>query len=164
MHTVYLQCFVACRRRIIGHTKLPCYVLRRVWLVANKLAWLVLSAAYDTDTCFAGMHAALQHMTKTLALQESMRLFPVVGSGTTRRNLEKDMWIGGGQLFVPKGVLVWIPMHAVQNVTANWDEPDQFQPERWSQVSPPLATFMHSPLTRPVTRQMRISVRCIGVS
>ena len=68
-------------------------------------------------------------------MQESMRLFPVVGSGTTRRNLDKDMWIGGGQLFVPKGVLVWIPMHAVQNVAANWEEPDKFQPERWSQVS-----------------------------
>lgn len=68
-------------------------------------------------------------------VQESMRLFPVVGSGTTRRNLERDMWIGGGKLFVPKGVLVWVPMHAVQNVAANWDEPDQFQPERWSQVS-----------------------------
>ncbi|DBB13114.1 TPA: hypothetical protein ACH3X3_005841 [Trebouxia sp. C0006] len=62
-----------------------------------------------------------------------MRLFPVVGSGTTRRNLEKDMWLGGGKLFVPKGVLLWIPMHAVQNVSANWDEPDKFQPERWSQ-------------------------------
>lgn len=69
-------------------------------------------------------------------MQESMRLFPVVGSGTTRRNLEKDMWLGGGKLFVPKGVLLWIPMHAVQNVSANWDEPDKFQPERWSQVSP----------------------------
>lgn len=64
-----------------------------------------------------------------------MRLFPVVGSGTTRRNLEQDMWIGGGKLFVPRGVLLWIPMHAVQNVAANWDQPDQFQPERWSQVS-----------------------------
>lgn len=64
-----------------------------------------------------------------------MRLFPVVGSGTTRRNLERDMWVGGGKLFVPRGVLVWIPMHAVQNVAANWDQPDQFQPERWSQVS-----------------------------
>jgi len=70
-------------------------------------------------------------------MQESMRLFPVVGSGTTRRNLEKDMWLGGGKLFVPKGVLLWVPMHAVQNVSANWDEPDKFQPERWSQVSPP---------------------------
>ena len=69
-------------------------------------------------------------------VQESMRLFPVVGSGSTRRNLERDMWISGGKLFVPKGVLVWVPMHAVQNVAANWDEPDQFQPERWSQVSP----------------------------
>ncbi len=68
-------------------------------------------------------------------MQESMRLFPVVGSGTTRRNLEKDMWLGGGKLFVPKGVLLWVPMHAVQNVSANWDEPDKFQPERWSQVS-----------------------------
>lgn len=63
-----------------------------------------------------------------------MRLFPVVGSGTTRRNLDRDMWVGGGKLFVPKGVLLWIPMHAVQNIAANWDQPDQFQPERWSQV------------------------------
>lgn len=70
-------------------------------------------------------------------LQESMRLFPVVGSGTTRRNLERDMWVGGGKLFVPRGVLLWIPMHAVQNVAANWDQPDQFQPERWTQVTPP---------------------------
>lgn len=64
-----------------------------------------------------------------------MRLFPVVGSGTTRRNLDRDMWIGEGKLFLPKGVLLWIPTHAVQNVAANWDQPDQFQPERWSQVS-----------------------------
>ena len=63
-----------------------------------------------------------------------MRLFPVVGSGTTRRNLDQDMWLGGGKLLVPKGVLVWIPTHAIQNISANWDEPDKFQPERWSQV------------------------------
>ncbi len=81
-----------------------------------------------------------------------MRLFPVVGSGTTRRNLEKDMWLGGGKLFVPKGVLLWIPMHAVQNVSANWDEPDKFQPERWSQVSP---------LTPPPLRSLAFCVlRC----
>ena len=61
-------------------------------------------------------------------------MFPVVGSGTTRRNLEQDMYIGGGKLFVPKGVLVWIPMHAVQNVAANWDEPHNFMPERWDMV------------------------------
>lgn len=61
-------------------------------------------------------------------------MFPVVGTGTTRRNLEQDMYIGSGKLFVPKGVLVWIPMHAVQNVAANWDEPDKFMPERWDMV------------------------------
>lgn len=61
-------------------------------------------------------------------------MFPVVGSGTTRRSMEQDMTIGGGKLFVPKGVLVWIPMHAVQNVAANWDQPDKFMPERWETV------------------------------
>lgn len=29
-------------------------------------------------------------------------MFPVVGSGTTRRNLDQDMYIGGGKLFVPR--------------------------------------------------------------
>lgn len=70
-------------------------------------------------------------------------MFPVVGSGTTRRNLEQDMYIGGGKLFVPKGVLVWIPMHAVQNLSANWDQADKFMPERWEVVShKPIAVVM----------------------
>lgn len=69
-------------------------------------------------------------------------MFPVVGTGTTRRNMEHDLYLGGGKLFVPRGVLVWIPMHAVQNASANWDQPERFMPERWDMVSSPsLAVF-----------------------
>ena len=89
-----------------------------------------------------------------------MRLFPVVGSGTTRRSLEQDMWIGEGKLLLPKGVLLWIPAHAVQNVAANWDQPDQFQPERWSQVSIGKTNTAKTENTDPSTtadRRLRIA-------
>lgn len=61
-------------------------------------------------------------------------MFPVVGTGTTRVNPKKDVLLGNGKLYVPRGTIVWIGQHALMNCQANWSDPDKFIPERWAQV------------------------------
>eukprot|EP00891_Asterochloris_glomerata_P001568 jgi/Astpho2/1568/Aster-x1016 len=76
--------------------------------------------------------AKLQYLN--CCIKESMRMFPVVGTGTTRVNPKKDVLLGNGKLYVPRGTIVWIGQHALMNCQANWSDPDKFIPERWAQA------------------------------
>ncbi|KAK9819693.1 hypothetical protein WJX72_001295 [[Myrmecia] bisecta] len=64
------------------------------------------------------------------AIKEGLRMFPAVGTGTTRLNPKRDVLLGG-KILIPKGSLIWMPTHAIQNSTSNWESPDEFLPERW---------------------------------
>ncbi|KAF5832072.1 cytochrome P450 [Dunaliella salina] len=61
-------------------------------------------------------------------LKESMRLHTVVASGAFRQ-APKDVMLGGWH--IPKGSVVWIPLHAVSNSIHNFTKPEVFDPERW---------------------------------
>ncbi|KAK9915097.1 hypothetical protein WJX75_004696 [Coccomyxa subellipsoidea] len=61
-------------------------------------------------------------------VRESMRMFPVSASGLGRYTTEPAVL--GGYL-VPAGTEVQINYYAMQNVEANFPEPQRFQPERW---------------------------------
>ena len=85
-----------------------------------------------SPTCL--LEDSLTRLFPLCVLQESMRMFPVVGTGTTRVNPKKDVVLGNGKLHVPRGTIVWIGQHALMNCQANWSDPDKFIPERWAQV------------------------------
>jgi cytochrome P450 len=46
---------------------------------------------------------------------------------------------------VPKGTVVGTPLFAIQNTTHNWEQPEQFRPERWLDV--PVETYVYDSTT-----------------
>ena len=68
-------------------------------------------------------------------IKEVLRVYPPVGIGQLRMCHTHDLKLAGGRLFIPRGTLVWVPHHAMQNAQHNWDEPDAFKPERWLETS-----------------------------
>jgi hypothetical protein len=55
-------------------------------------------------------------------------MYPPVGVGQIRISHTHDLVLCGGKLTVPSGTLLWVPHHAIQNTTLNWDHPEKFQP------------------------------------
>jgi cytochrome P450 len=39
-----------------------------------------------------------------------------------------DLALAGGRLVIPRGTLVLVPHHAIQNSAHTWDRPDKFLP------------------------------------
>ncbi len=54
-------------------------------------------------------------------------MYPPAGVGVVRINRERDVLLNN-QVLVPRGVGVWLPTHALHNVSDNWDHPDAFLP------------------------------------
>lgn len=67
-------------------------------------------------------------MNRLLSAQEVLRMYPPVGVGQIRISHTHDLVLCGGKLTVPSGTLLWVPHHAIQNTTLNWDHPEEFQP------------------------------------
>ncbi|ESO10628.1 hypothetical protein HELRODRAFT_72659, partial [Helobdella robusta] len=63
-----------------------------------------------------------------MCLNETLRMFPF-GTRTDREALQ-DVTING--LFIPKGMVVGIPIYALQNDPEHWHDPHLFNPERFS--------------------------------
>ncbi|KAF6260940.1 cytochrome P450 [Scenedesmus sp. NREL 46B-D3] len=61
-------------------------------------------------------------------INESMRLYPVVSSGTIRIT-HKPMQLGPYSL--PAGQPVLIPFFSIHRSPSLWEDPDAFKPERW---------------------------------
>lgn len=68
-------------------------------------------------------------------IKEVLRMYPPVGIGQIRVCHTQDLVLAGGRLTVPRGALVWVPHHAMQNAAHNWDEPAVFKPERWLETA-----------------------------
>eukprot|EP00884_Botryococcus_braunii_P006038 jgi/Botrbrau1/15435/Bobra.43_2s0060.1 len=64
-------------------------------------------------------------------IKEILRQYPPVGAGYIRINETQDISLCDGRLFVPRGTLLWIPVHGIQNTHHNWERPEEFLPERW---------------------------------
>ena len=60
-------------------------------------------------------------------VQEVLRMYPPVAVGQVRINWAQDITLAG-RLHLPAGTAVWVPHHAIQNATFNWDDPDRFLP------------------------------------
>ena len=64
-------------------------------------------------------------------------MYPPVSVGQVRVSNTHDMTLGG-RLHIPAGTAIWVPHHAIQNVSFNWDEPEIFKPGE-----PPRAPLLH---------------------
>jgi cytochrome P450 len=54
-------------------------------------------------------------------------MYPPVAIGQVRISRAHDITLGG-RLLIPAGTAIWVPHHAIQNVSFNWDDPDKFKP------------------------------------
>jgi fatty acid synthase len=66
----------------------------------------------------------------TAATKEAMRMLPVVS--IMGRVAGKDMLCGPYR--IPKGTIVATALFAIHNTVHNWDQPQEFRPERWLHV------------------------------
>ena len=67
-------------------------------------------------------------------MQEVLRMYPPVAFGQMRVSFKHDLVLAG-RLTIPKGTLLWVPHHSLQNVSFNWDDPDKFLPGVRAQVT-----------------------------
>ena len=74
----------------------------------------------------------------TACAKEAMRMLPVVS--VMGRAPNKDTKVGPYK--IPAGTLVGTPLFAIQNTIHNWDEPEQFKPERWLGV--PIECYVYN--------------------
>ncbi|KAK9803216.1 hypothetical protein WJX73_004613 [Symbiochloris irregularis] len=65
-------------------------------------------------------------------IKEVLRMYPPVAFGQMRVSFQHDLTLAG-RLTIPRGTLLWVPHHSLQNATFNWDDADKFLPERWMQ-------------------------------
>jgi cytochrome P450 len=54
-------------------------------------------------------------------------MYPPVGIGQVRISTSHDITLAD-QLHIPAGTCIWVPHHAIQNASFNWDDPDKFLP------------------------------------
>ena len=54
-------------------------------------------------------------------------MYPPVGIGQVRAARRHDITLAG-KLHLPRGTLLWVPHHAIHNVSFNWPEPQRFLP------------------------------------
>jgi fatty acid synthase len=73
----------------------------------------------------------------TACAKEAMRMLPVV-SVMARVAGSDGMRVGPYR--VPQGTLVATPLFAIHNTVHNWDQPEQYRPERWLDV--PTETYV----------------------
>lgn len=62
-----------------------------------------------------------------LLVQETLRMYPPVGIGQVRISNSHDITLAD-RLHIPAGTCIWVPHHAIQNASFNWDDPTKFMP------------------------------------
>lgn len=78
-------------------------------------------------------HSLIPHFN--VDAQEAMRLYPAGGIASFRLSkTSKAVELSGGKLVLPPGVVLHMPITAIQRSAANWERPEEFLPERWEQV------------------------------
>ncbi len=62
-------------------------------------------------------------------------MYPPVAVGQVRVSNTHDITLGG-RLHIPAGTAIWVPHHAIQNVSFNWDDAEMFKPGALACPSP----------------------------
>ncbi|CAL8465573.1 g5109 [Coccomyxa elongata] len=80
-------------------------------------------------------------------IKEVLRMYPPVGGGQMTMSQSHDITLAN-RLVIPAGTAIWVPHHAIQNVSFNWDQPNAFMPERWLVPGTEYAVTEKLPLPR----------------
>lgn len=82
-------------------------------------------------------------------IKESMRLYPVVASGSPRNNTQ-PIYLGGH--YIPAGIII-IPMFLlIHRSSSSWQDAEEFVPERWLE---PGACYVTAPSTSSCDLEVR---------
>ncbi|KAI0357606.1 high nitrogen upregulated cytochrome P450 monooxygenase 2 [Trametes cingulata] len=82
------------------------------------------------DACDAKHHRDMHYLTAVI--NESLRLYPPVPSGTQRQVPHRSQGVMLGSYFVPPGTAMYLPPYTMHRDPRNFSPfPDDFWPERW---------------------------------
>ncbi|KAF8701679.1 hypothetical protein HU200_033445 [Digitaria exilis] len=121
-----------------GHETSALLLTWAIMLLATNPSWQDKARAEVASVCGASPPTA-DHLPKLTVLQmvinETLRLYPP--ATLLPRMAFEDITLGGGELRVPKGASVWIPVLAIHHDEAVWG-PDahEFRPERFAPGRP----------------------------
>ncbi|KAF3813919.1 hypothetical protein GH733_017951, partial [Mirounga leonina] len=93
---------------------------------STSLSFLVYELATHPDA-LPTYDALLQMEYLDMVLNETLRLYPL--SGRLERVCKKDVEISG--VFIPKGIVVMVPVFTLHRDLDLWPEPEEFRPERY---------------------------------
>ena len=68
-------------------------------------------------------------------------MYPPVGIGQVRISNSHDITLAD-RLHIPAGTCIWVPHHAIQNASFNWDEPTKFMPGLLRGLFPPACSIL----------------------
>ncbi|CAO2206796.1 unnamed protein product [Urochloa humidicola] len=117
-----------------GHETSALLLTWAIMLLATNPSWQDKARAEVAAVCGAAPPTA-DHLPKLTVLQmvinETLRLYPP--ATLLPRMAFEDITLGGGELRVPRGASVWIPVLAIHHDEAVWG-PDahEFRPERFA--------------------------------
>ncbi|XP_022759932.1 cytokinin hydroxylase-like [Durio zibethinus] len=124
-----------------GHETTALLLTWTVMLLASNPAWQEKVRAEVKRVCNGGAPSVDQLSNLTLlhmVINESLRLYPP--ATVLPRMAFKDMKLG--DLFIPKGLSIWIPVLAIHHSEELWGKDvNEFNPERFN--SRPFATSRH---------------------
>lgn len=77
----------------------------------------------------------------TCVMKESLRLYTIIPS--VMRYTTKSIYVtqdDGAKLLIPKNTNVMLPFSAINRVSCYWEDPNEFRPERFSEIKGESAT------------------------
>jgi cytochrome P450 family 6 len=74
--------------------------------------------------------AILQMKYLDMVFNETLRKYPIID--VQRRKSVKDFTIPNTSLTIPAGMAIMVPVYALHNDERFWEDPDQFNPERFT--------------------------------
>jgi len=117
---------------IAGHAT-TAVAMTFVWYLLSKHPWAEAKLHQELATVLGGRppkYEDLEHLPYTRqVIQEALRLYPPAPSLETRKLVEDDVVCGHP---IPKGVQVGIVPWILHRHETLWDEPNRFEPDRFS--------------------------------
>ncbi|KAH9940215.1 cytochrome P450, partial [Epithele typhae] len=104
-------------------------------LVAHPAVYARLQAEVDahyprdTDATATRAHRDMAYLGA--AINETLRLFPPVPSGTQRQTAPGGPGFTVGDKYIPPGTALWVHVWSMQRDARSFSEPARFWPERW---------------------------------